>query len=81
MYYFVAKSLRCNDGDFIADTFVGFEIEGKFWVVPLDNDLCRFFNCLQEMSILMKMSYDTNSSMRYLCANATHDCDVGFEKC
>lgn len=47
VYYLVAKSLRCNDGDFIADTFVGFEIEGKFWVVPLDYDLCRFFNCLQ----------------------------------
>lgn len=29
----------------------------------------------------MKIGNDTNSSRRYLCANATHDCDVGFEKC
>lgn len=29
----------------------------------------------------MKIGNDINSSRIYLCANATHDCDVGFEKC
>lgn len=29
----------------------------------------------------MKIGNDTNSSRGYLCANATHDFDAGFEYC
>lgn len=36
--YLVAKTLRCDDGDFIADAFVRLEVEGEFGVVPLDDD-------------------------------------------
>lgn len=35
----VTKTLRSNDGDLIADTLVGLEVEGEFGVVPFDNDL------------------------------------------
>ena len=45
----VAKTLRGNDGDFIADALVGFEIEGEFWVVAFDDDLRRFLHGLLRM--------------------------------
>ena len=39
----VAESLGGDDGDFIADAFVGLEIEGEAWVVLLDDDArCLF---------------------------------------
>ena len=34
MSYLVAKALRGNDGDLIADTLVGLEVERELWVVP-----------------------------------------------
>lgn len=34
----VAQTLRGNDGDFIAYSLVGLEVEGEFGVVPLDDD-------------------------------------------
>jgi hypothetical protein len=37
--YLVAKTLRSNDGDLIADSLVGLEVEGQLGVVSLDNDL------------------------------------------
>jgi hypothetical protein len=37
--YLVAQTLRGNDGDLIADSLVGFEIEGQLGVVSLDDDL------------------------------------------
>lgn len=35
----VAKTLGSDDGDLIADSLVGLEVEGKLGVVPLDDDL------------------------------------------
>jgi hypothetical protein len=36
--YFVAKALRGDNCDFIANALVGLEVEGEFGVVPLDDD-------------------------------------------
>ena len=38
--YLVAQSLRRNDGNLIADALVGLKVEGEFWVVAFDDDLC-----------------------------------------
>ena len=48
----VAKTLRSNDGDLIANTLVGLEIEGEFGVVPFDNDLGRFLDGLRANATL-----------------------------
>ena len=45
--HLIAKTLRGNDGDFIANALVGFEVEGEFGVVSLDNDLGRFLDCFR----------------------------------
>ena len=37
--YLVAKTLRGNDCDLIADSLVGLEVEGQLGVVTLNNDL------------------------------------------
>ena len=44
--YLVAETLGGDDGDFIADALVGFEVEGEFWVVTFDNDLCGLLDGL-----------------------------------
>ena len=36
--YLVAKTLGGNDGDFIGDSFVGFEVEGEAGVVALNEN-------------------------------------------
>ena len=48
----VAKTLRSNDGDLIANTLVGLEIEGEFGVIPFDNDLGRFLDGLRANATL-----------------------------
>ena len=35
--YLVSKTLRGNNGDFIADALVGLEVKGELGVVPLDD--------------------------------------------
>jgi len=42
----VPETLRGNYGDFIADTFVGLEVEGELGVVALNYDLGRLFDGL-----------------------------------
>jgi len=42
----VAKTLRGNDGNFIADSLVCLEIEGQLGVVSLDDDLGGLLNGL-----------------------------------
>lgn len=42
----VTKTLRRNDGDFIAYALVGFEVEGEFGIIAFNDDLGRFLNCL-----------------------------------
>ena len=39
MSHLVAKTLGCNDGNLIADSLVGLEVEGQLGVVSLDDDL------------------------------------------
>ncbi len=48
----VTKTLRSNDGDLIANTLVGLEIEGEFGVVPFDNNLGRFLDGLRANATL-----------------------------
>jgi hypothetical protein len=42
----VAKTLRGNDGDFIADALVGLEVECELGVVALDDDFGGLLNGL-----------------------------------
>lgn len=44
--YLVAETLGGNDGDLIAYSLVGLEVEGELGVVSLDNDLGGLLNCL-----------------------------------
>jgi hypothetical protein len=45
--YLVAKTLRGDDGDFIADALVGLEVEGEFGVVAFDDDFGRLLDGLE----------------------------------
>jgi len=42
----VAETLRRNDGDLIADSLVGLEVESELWVVSLNDDLGGLLNGL-----------------------------------
>jgi len=44
--YLVAKTLGSNDGNLIANSLVGLEVESQLWVVSLDDDLCGLLDCL-----------------------------------
>ena len=37
--YLVAKTLRGNDGNFIANSLIGLEVDGELGVVSFDDDL------------------------------------------
>jgi hypothetical protein len=45
--HLVAKTLGSDNGDFIADSLVGLEVEGELWVVSLDDDLGGLFDGLR----------------------------------
>jgi len=45
--YLVPQPLAGNDGNLIADTLVGLEVEGELRVVALNDDLGRLLNCLR----------------------------------
>ena len=49
--YLVAKTLRGDDGDLIANALVGLEVEGEFWVVALDDDFGRLFDGLERITV------------------------------
>lgn len=54
--YLVAKTLGSYDGDFIANSFVRFEVEGQLGIVALDYDLRGFLDSLlKSISGLLKM--------------------------
>jgi len=42
----VAETLRGNNGNLIADSLVGLEVESQLWVVSLDDDLCGLLDGL-----------------------------------
>jgi len=42
----VAKTLRRNDGDLVANSLVGLEVESQLRVVSLDDDLCGLLDGL-----------------------------------
>lgn len=42
----VAKPFAGDDRDLIADTLVGLEVECEFGIVPFDDDLGGFLDCL-----------------------------------
>jgi hypothetical protein len=44
--YFVAKTLRGDNCDFIANALVGLKVKGEFWVVTFDDDFGRLFDGL-----------------------------------
>jgi len=44
--YLVAQALGGDDGDFIADSLVGLEVEGQLGIVPLNDDLGGLLDCL-----------------------------------
>ena len=46
MSYLVAKTLGSNDGNLIANSLVGLEVEGQLGVVSLDDDLGGLLNGL-----------------------------------
>lgn len=48
--YLVAKTLGGNDRDFIGDSLVGFEVEGKARVVALDENFGALLDGLNEKS-------------------------------
>lgn len=50
--HLVAKTLRRNDGDLIADALVGLEVESQLGVVALDDDLGGALDGLEEKKIL-----------------------------
>lgn len=64
--HLVAKTLRGNDGDFIADSLVGLKVESELGVVSLNDDLGRLLDGLdcdklafvQDFSFLIVLSRD-----------------------
>jgi hypothetical protein len=44
--YLVAEALGCNDGNLIANSLVGLEVEGQLGVVSLNDDLGGLLNGL-----------------------------------
>jgi hypothetical protein len=55
--YRVAKALRGDNCDFIANALVGLEIEGEFWVVAFDDDFGRLFNGLQRIKLVFRETF------------------------
>lgn len=42
----VPQALASDNGNFIANTLIGLEVQGQFWVVTFDYDFGRFFDGL-----------------------------------
>lgn len=52
----VTKTLRGNDGYFVADALVGFEVEGELGVVALNDDFGRLLDSLCANATLKQVS-------------------------
>ena len=48
----VPQALASDNGNLIANTLVGLEVQGQFWVVTFDYDFCRFFDGLRANATL-----------------------------
>ena len=44
--YLIPQTLASNDGDLIANTLVGFEVQGQLWVITFDYDFGGFLDGL-----------------------------------
>ena len=71
--HLVAETLGGNDGDLIADTLVGLEVEGELWVVsPIElRWLVAFTESRRKKDAL---NDDLGGLLDGLSTNATHDC-------
>ena len=58
--HLVAKTLRSNDGDFIADTLVGFEVKGELGVIAFNDHFCRLLDSLTMNVSDMKSTTGSN---------------------
>ena len=73
----IPQSFARDDGNLIADTLVGLEVEGQSWVITFDDDFSRFFDRLRA-SVSAKLHILEFKTRRfYLCTNATHVGGVG----
>ena len=78
--YLVSQSLAGNDGDFIAESLVGFEVESELWVVALDDDfgglLDGLFNLhtisLSVLQVGLLQQRSRREDNAHLGTNATH---------
>ena len=52
--HLVPQTLASNDGDLIANTLIGLEVQGQFWVVTFNYDFGRFLDGLRTNATLIK---------------------------
>jgi hypothetical protein len=69
--YLVAETLRGDDGDLIADSLVGLEVQGQLGVVPLNDDLGGLLNRLGTNA-----THDCGCGI--WCCRAVFGCDLNF---
>ena len=80
--HLVSQALASNDGDFIADTLVGLEVQGQFWVVTFDYDFGGFLNGLRANATLCcakssaYVSFNSDGLRLKACGYAYH---VGYD--
>ena len=50
--HLIPQTFASNDGNLIANTLVGLEVQGQFGVVTFDYDFGRFLDCLRANATL-----------------------------
>ena len=55
--YLVAKALRGDNCDFIANTLVGLKVKGEFWVVAFDDDFGRLLDGLWRAKLVFRETF------------------------
>jgi len=63
--YLVAKTLGGNDGDLIADSLVGLEVESQLWVVTLNNDLGGLLDSLESSASVFRPPFAVLLELEY----------------
>ena len=83
MSYLVPQSLAGNDGDLIAESLVGLEVQSELWVVSLNDDLCGLLDGLIKLVLVVifgrllcggfgKIIIQIEDERTDLCSDATH---------